>query len=82
MWTMSVQSIAPGRLPILLTKVEPEDGRLLLATHSVDANRVIMSATDAVPVAVEVSSVPGSPQCSEPAFALQAWVRQTAAGQP
>ena len=25
---MSVQSITPGRVPILLTKVEPEDGRL------------------------------------------------------
>jgi hypothetical protein len=37
--TMSVQSITPGRVPILLTKVEPEDGRLLLAKHSVDANR-------------------------------------------
>ncbi len=36
MWTMSVQSITPGRVPILLTKVEPEDGRLLLAKHSVD----------------------------------------------
>ena len=44
---MSVQFITPGRVPILLTKVEPEDSRLLLAKHYVDADQVVSPTADA-----------------------------------